>query len=108
MADDLEERSKDVQGRQPVYPPAAETAKQQTKRHFLRFIASALDGERFNFYHEMNQRDAQDLAEEIKKTVHERLATGEALFTPRERSASMDSADYSLFKARKLGDQGGK
>lgn len=101
MADNLEERSADVQERQPIYPPVAETAKQQTKRHFLRFIASALDGERFNFNLEKNQKDAQDLAEEIRKAVREKLAMREALFRPRERerSSSIDSDDYSLFKA---------
>ena len=100
MADSLEERSVDMQERQPEYPPEIETAaKEQRKRHFLRLIASTLDGHKFNFSLAKNQKDAQDLAEETRKAVRESLAERVALFAPRERSSSIEPDDLNSFEA---------
>ncbi|KAK3844267.1 MAG: hypothetical protein J3R72DRAFT_505063 [Linnemannia gamsii] len=88
-----------MQERQPEYPSVVDAAKEQRKRHFLRIIASTLDGHMFNFTLAKNQKDAQDLAEEIRKAVHEKLTERAALFAPRERSFSIEPDDFNSFMA---------
>ncbi|KAF9176082.1 hypothetical protein BGZ50_001884, partial [Haplosporangium sp. Z 11] len=61
MSDKLEERSVDIRERQPVYPPKAEIDKEQMKRHFVRIIASTMDGQEFKFGLDNNQREESDI-----------------------------------------------
>ncbi|KAG0247958.1 hypothetical protein BG011_000671 [Mortierella polycephala] len=54
----------------------------------------------FDFTLDKNQKDEQDIAEEIRKAVREKLARRTVLFAPRDRSASVDSDDLTSFKAQ--------
>lgn len=102
MSDKLEEISVGVRERQSMYPPVADMEKEQMKRHFVRIIASTLGGQEIKFAYDKDQRDENDIAEEIREAVWKELATRESLFKrspfEKEGSSSVDSEDLDSFQ----------
>ncbi|KAF8924502.1 hypothetical protein BGZ47_003979, partial [Haplosporangium gracile] len=92
QADKLEHDSMDTKERPPLYPPMADTDVSQAKRRYVRLIASAMDGDKIEFSLDKNQKDAQDVAEEIKQTLHSKIAKR---YGSQDRSSSIErDADF--------------
>ncbi|KAF9143152.1 hypothetical protein BGX30_001180 [Mortierella sp. GBA39] len=72
--DKLEQESMHVKERSPLYPPLADTDASQARRRYVRLIASVMGGDKIQFFLDKNQKDAQDMAEEIKQKVRKKIA----------------------------------
>ncbi|KAF9284366.1 hypothetical protein BGZ88_010019 [Linnemannia elongata] len=70
----LERESMYVEERPPLYPPVADTDTSQVRQRYVRLIASVMDGDKIQFSLDRNQKDAQDMAEEIKQKVRNKIA----------------------------------
>ena len=66
QSDKLEQDSINVEERPPLYPPVAATDSSQARRHYVRLVASVMDGDKIRFSLDKNQKDEQDMTEEIK------------------------------------------
>jgi hypothetical protein len=95
QADKLEQESMDVEERPPLYPPMADTDINQVKRRYVRLIASVMDGDKVLFSLDKNQKDAQDMAEEIKHRMRNKIAKR---YGSRDRSSSIEPDAVESFK----------
>jgi hypothetical protein len=101
QADKLEQKSMYVEERPPLYPPVADMDASQVKRRYLQLIASVMDGEKIQFSFDKNQKDAQDMAEEIKQKVHDKIVKR---YGSRDRSSSIEPDAVELFKSQHGGE----
>ncbi|KAH7055118.1 hypothetical protein BKA57DRAFT_524772 [Linnemannia elongata] len=69
----LEQESVDVEERQPLYLPVAATDASQARRRYVRLVASVTGGDKIQFSLDKNQKDEQDMAEEIKQKVRSKI-----------------------------------
>jgi len=102
QANILEQEYMDVEERPPLYPPIASMDRDQVKRHYVRLIASVMDGDKIQFSLDKNQKDAQDMAEEIKQKVRNKIAKR---YGSRDRSSSIESDAVELFKSSYEGER---
>ncbi|OAQ22243.1 hypothetical protein K457DRAFT_16901 [Linnemannia elongata AG-77] len=98
----LEQESVDVEERQPLYPPVAATDASQARRRYVRLVASVTDGDKIQFSLDKNQKDEQDMAEEIKQKVRNKITKR---YSSRERSSSLEADAVKLFKSKYEGDR---
>ncbi|KAF9368822.1 hypothetical protein BGX21_006317 [Mortierella sp. AD011] len=74
QSDMLEQESIHVEEQTPLYPPVASKDASQVKAHYARLIASVMDGDNIHFFLDKDQKDAQDIAEDIKQKMHDKIA----------------------------------
>ncbi|KAF9177014.1 Tigger transposable element-derived protein 6, partial [Haplosporangium sp. Z 767] len=101
MADKLEKASVDMKERPALHPNVADSDKLQVKRCYLRMIATVADGDNIEFSLDKNQKDAQDMAEDVKQTVLARIAKR---YARRERSSFTESDAVKSFKSKHEGE----
>jgi len=101
QVDRLEQGSLDVEEQTPLYPSVADTEASQVKRRYVRLIASVMDGDEIRFSLDKNQKDAQDMAEEIKQKVLSKIAKR---YGSRDRSSSMERDAVESFKSKQGGE----
>ena len=68
----------------------------------MHLIASVMDGERIQFSLDKNQMDAQDIAEEIKQKVRDKITKK---YGPRDRSFSIEPDAVESFKSMYEGER---
>ncbi|KAF8932384.1 Tigger transposable element-derived protein 6 [Haplosporangium gracile] len=85
--DELEQDSINVEKRPPLYPPVGATDASQTRRYYVRLVASVMDGDKIQLSLGKDQKDAQDMAEEIKQKVCNKIAKR---YSSRDRSSSTE------------------
>ncbi|KAG0364057.1 hypothetical protein BGX24_004792 [Mortierella sp. AD032] len=95
--DKLEQESIYVEERPPLYPPVTDTDASQVNRRYVRLIASVMDGCKIQFSLDKNQRDAQDMAEEIRQKVRNKVAKRYGM---RDRSSSIERDTVESFKSK--------
>ena len=78
----------------------ADTDAGQVKGRYERLIASVMDGDRIQFSLDKNQKDAQDMAEEIKQKVRNKIAKR---YGPRDRNSSIEHDAVESFKSKYQG-----
>jgi len=88
QVDKLEQESIRVEERLPLYPSMTDMDESQVKQRYVRLIASAMDGDRIQFSLDQNQKDAQDIAEEIKQRMRNKIVRR---YGSRERSSSIEN-----------------
>ncbi|KAG0208443.1 hypothetical protein BGX33_006245 [Mortierella sp. NVP41] len=101
QADKLEQESVNVEERAPLYPPVEDMDTSQVIRRYVRLIASVTDGDKIHFSLDKYQKDAQDMAEEIKQKLHNKIAKR---YGSRERSSSIELDAVESFKAKYEGE----
>lgn len=101
QVDKLQRDSVNVEEHTPLYPPVADRDASRVKGRYVRLIASIMDGDRIQFSLDKNQKDAQDIAEEIKQTVHHNIAKR---YGQRDRSSSIERDAIELFKSKYEGN----
>ncbi|KAK3831317.1 MAG: hypothetical protein JOS17DRAFT_744978 [Linnemannia elongata] len=97
----LEQESLYLDERPPLYPPMANTDVSQLRQRYVRLIASIMDGDKIQFSLDKNQKDAQDMAEEIKKKMRNRIVKR---YGSRDRSSSVEAEILESFKSMYKGD----
>jgi hypothetical protein len=97
QVDKLEQGSLRVEEQPPLYPPVANTDASQVRRRYVRLIASIMDGDKVQFSLDKNQKDAQDMAEEIKQKVRNKIAKR---YSSRERSSSIEHDAVQSFVSK--------
>jgi len=102
QANKLEQDSMDVEERPPLYPSVTDTDVSQVKRHYVRLIASVMDGDKIQFSLDKNQKDAQDMAEEIKQRVRNKIVKR---YGSRDRSSSLEPDAVESFKSDYKGER---
>ncbi|KAG0196562.1 hypothetical protein BGX33_001524 [Mortierella sp. NVP41] len=90
-----------MEERAPLYPTVADTDASQVKRRYVRLIASVTDGDKIQFSLDKNQKDAQDVAEEIRQAVRNKIAKR---YGPRDRSSSIERDAVESFKSKNEGN----
>ncbi|KAG0264780.1 hypothetical protein BGZ95_003528, partial [Linnemannia exigua] len=93
----LEQESVDVEELTPFYPSVADMDADQAKRQYVRLIASVMDGDEIQFSLDRNQKDAQDMAEEIKEKLRKNIAKR---YGSRDRISSIERDVIGLFKSK--------
>ncbi|KAI1288751.1 hypothetical protein EDD11_009693 [Mortierella claussenii] len=101
QSDKLEQESIHVEEQTPLYPPVTDTDASEVKGHYVRLIASVMDGDRIRFSLDRDQKDTQDIAEEIKQKVRNKITKRYGL---RERSSSVEPEAIESFKSRHESD----
>jgi len=96
QVDRLERESLDVEEQTPMYSPVPDTDASRFKGRYVRLISSVMDGDRIQFSLDKNQKDAQDMAEEIKQRVHNKI---NKRYGPRDRSSSIEQDAVESFKS---------
>jgi hypothetical protein len=101
QADKLEQESANVEERAPLYPPVEDMDTSQVIRRYVRLIASVTDGDKIHFTLDKYQKDAQDMAEEIKQKLHNQIAKR---YGSRDRSSSIELDAIESFKVKYDGE----
>ncbi|KAG0346695.1 hypothetical protein BGZ54_005125, partial [Gamsiella multidivaricata] len=79
------------------YPPVADKDASQVRRRYVRLIASVMDGDKIQFSLDKNQKDAQDIAEEIKQKVRNKIVKR---YGSRDRNSSIERDTVESFKSK--------
>jgi len=101
QVDKLEQESIYLEEQPPLYPPVTDAAASQARRRYVRLIASVMDGDKIQFSLDKNQKDAQDMAEEIRQKVRNKIAKR---YGSRDRSSSVEAEVVKLFQSTYEGD----
>ncbi|KAK3819389.1 MAG: hypothetical protein JOS17DRAFT_756331 [Linnemannia elongata] len=101
QVDKLNKGSMHVEERPPLYPPTTGKDASQVRRRYVRLIASVMDGDMIQFALDKNQKDAQDVAEGIKRRMLSKIAKR---YSPRNRSSSIEPDIIESFKSKYEGN----
>ncbi|KAH7042886.1 hypothetical protein BKA57DRAFT_495497 [Linnemannia elongata] len=75
----------------------SDTDTSQVRQRYVRLIASVMDGDKIQFFLDKNQKDAQDMAEEIKQKVRNKVAKR---YSSRDRSSSIERDAVQSFMSK--------
>ena len=98
----LERESLDVEEQTPLYPLVSDTDSSRVKGRYMRLIASVMDGDRIQSSLDKNQKDAQDMIEEFKQKMRDKITKK---YGPRDRSSSIESDAVESFKSKYEGER---
>lgn len=86
-----------VEEHTPVYPPVAHRDASRVKGRYVCLITSIMDGDTIQLFLDNNQKDAQDIAEEIEQTVHKNIVKRCSLMS---RSSSIEREAIEQIKSK--------